>query len=310
MPTLLELIDVHPSVTSRLDAGYTRLRARLPAIDTLWLDQYGPLVDGIITGGQVGVPASLMQALPNLRVIGINGVGTDKVDLELAVRLGIRVSNTPDVLTADVADLAVGLTLALLRRLPHGHSLVRDGKWKYGQMPLTTRLTGKRVGIVGLGRIGRAVAKRFNGFTDVIGYADPMMQDVPFTFYPDLVTLAQSSDVLVVCASGAPGTHKIVDAPVLAALGPTGVLVNVSRGSIVDEAALVAALLAGTIAGAALDVFENEPHVPPEFCTMDNVILSPHAASGTHETRQAMGTLVMDNIDAYFGGTPMPSALF
>ena len=310
MPTLLELIDVHPSVTSRLDARYTRLRAKLPAIDALWLDQYGPLVDGIVTGGQVGVPAAMMQALPNLRVIAINGVGTDMVDLKLAVRMGIRVSNTPDVLTADVADLAVGLTLALLRRLPHGHAHVRDGRWKDGQIPLTTRLTGKRVGIVGLGRIGRAVAKRFGGFTDAIGYTDPVVQDVPFTFHPDVETLARSSDVLVVCASAAPGAGRIVDAQVLAALGPSGVLVNVSRGSNVDEAALVAALVAGGIAGAALDVFEKEPHVPPELCALDNVILSPHAASGTHETRQAMGALVVDNIDAYFSGTPMPSALF
>ncbi len=309
MPTLLELIDVHPSVTPRLDAGYTRLRARLPTIDALWLDQYGPLVDGIVTGGQVGVPAPLLEALPNLRVIGINGVGTDKVDLALAARLGIRVSYTPDVLTADVADLAVGLTLALLRRLPHGHAHVRDGKWSQGQMPLTTRLTDKRVGIVGLGRIGRAVAKRFSGFTDVIGYADPIEQDVPFTFYPDVKTLAQSTDVMVVCAAGTPGTERLVDASVLAALGPSGVLVNVSRGSIVDEAALVDALLTGKIAGAALDVFESEPNVPAELCTMDHVILSPHAASGTHETRQAMGSLVLDNIDAFFAGTPMPSAL-
>lgn len=309
MPTLLQVTPIHPDAQARLDRDYTVIHAVLPEIDAAWLAAHGAKVEGLVTGGHLGVPAALMTALPNLKVVGINGVGYDKVDLALARSRGVRVANTPDVLTEDVADLAVGLALSLLRRLPHAHGHVRAGKWPQGEVPLARKLSGKRVGIVGLGRIGRAAAKRFGGFTDHISYTDVARQDVPFTFHPDAVALAREVEILVVCAAASASTRRLIGSAVFEALGADGVLVNVARGSIVDEAALVAALRSGTIAGAALDVFEDEPHVPTDLHAMDNVITTPHIASATHETRRAMGELMLDNLDAFFSGRDMPTAL-
>jgi hydroxypyruvate reductase len=307
MPTLLQISAIHPQAQARLDASYTVIRAELHAVDDAWLADNAAKVDGVVTGGHLGVPPALMTALPKLKVIGINGVGYDKVDLELARCRGIRIANTPDVLTDDVADLAVGLTLSLLRRLPHAHAYVQAGKWPSGEMKLARKLSGKRVGIFGLGRIGRAAAKRFAGFTDAIAYSDVMKHDVPYTYYPDAVALAGTSDILVICAAASSSTRKLIGTAVFEALGPNGVLVNVARGSIVDELALVAALREGKLGGAALDVFEDEPNVPAELLSMDHVVLTPHIASGTHETRRAMGDLMLDNLDAFFAGKAMPT---
>ena len=307
MPTLLQLTPLYPASQERLAASYTLLTAAIPAVDAAWLADHAAAVEGIVTGGHVGVPSALLTALPNLRVIAINGVGYDKIDLDLARSRGVRVANTPDVLTEDVADLAVGLTLSLLRRLPHAHAHVRTGKWPAGEMALATKLSGKRVGIFGLGRIGRAVAKRFGGFTDHIAYTDLVKHDVPFAYYPDAAALAAASDVFVICAAASGSTRGIIGATVFDALGPKGVLVNIARGSIVDEPALVEALRTHRIAGAALDVFEDEPNVPAALFAMDHVITTPHVASGTHETRQAMGDLMIDNLDAFFAGKEMPT---
>lgn len=307
MPKLLQLTSIHPDAQARLATSYELVAAELPAIDTAWLDQNAASIDGIVTGGHLGVPATLMTALPNLKVIGINGVGFDKIALDLARKSGVRVANTPDVLTDDVADLAVGLTIALLRRLPHGDVHVRAGKWPSGEMALATKVSDKRIGIFGLGRIGRAVAKRFAGFTDAIAYTDVVRHDVAFTHYPDPVALAGASDVFVICAAAAVSTRRIIGASVFNALGPSGALVNVARGSIVDEAALVAALQDGRLGGAALDVFEDEPNVPAALLGMNNVVLTPHIASGTNETRRAMGDLMIDNLDAFFAGRTMPT---
>ena len=307
MPTLLQLTPLYPASQERLAASYTLLTAAIPAVDAAWLADHAAAVEGIVTGGHVGVPSALLTALPNLRVIAINGVGYDKIDLDLARSRGVRVANTPDVLTEDVADLAVGLTLSLLRRLPHAHAHVRTGKWPAGEMALATKLSGKRVGIFGLGRIGRAVAKRFGGFTDHIAYTDLVKHDVPFAYYPDAAALAAASDVFVICAAASGSTRGIIGATVFDALGPKGVLVNIARGSIVDEPALVEALRTHRIAGAALDVFEDEPNVPAALLAMDHVITTPHVASGTHETRQAMGDLMIDNLDAFFAGKEMPT---
>lgn len=309
MPTILQIADLHPDAQARLERDYTVLRHDLPAIDGAWLAQHAAEVEGVVTGGHLGIPPALMTALPNLRIVGINGVGYDKIDLELARSRGVRVANTPDVLTDDVADLAIGLTLALLRRLPHGHAYVQAGHWQKGDMPLATKLSGKRVGIFGLGRIGRAVAKRFTGFTDSIGYTDVMKHDVPYTYHSDGVALARASDVFVVCAAASAATRGIIGAAVLDALGPRGVLVNVARGSLVDEPALVRALGEGRIAGAALDVFADEPNVPKELLAMEHVVVTPHVASGTHETRRAMGELMLDNLDAQFAGRPLATAV-
>jgi len=279
MPTLLQVTSIHPDAQARLNKSYELLHAELPNIDADWLAQNAKAVDGIVTGGHLGVPNPLMIALPNLKVIGINGVGFDKVDLDLARSQGVRVANTPDVLTDDVADLAVGLTFALLRRLPQSDAYLRAGRWLSGDVPLATKVSGKRIGIFGLGRIGRATARRFAGFTDRI------------------------------CAAASASTRRIVGTAVFDALGPSGVLVNVARGSIVDEPALVAALQAGRLGGAALDVFEDEPNVPAALCAMENVVLTPHIASATNETRRAMGDLMIDNFDAFFASKPMPTAL-
>ncbi|MGH7088754.1 MAG: 2-hydroxyacid dehydrogenase, partial [Stellaceae bacterium] len=253
------------------------------------------------------VPSPLMIALPNLKVIAINGVGFDKVDLELARSRGVAVANTPDVLTDDVADLAVGLTIALLRRLREADAHLRAGRWHSGDVPLATRVSGKRIGIFGLGRIGRAVARRFAGFTDHIAYADIVRHDVSWAWYPEVAALAAHADVLVICAAATERTRRIIGAAVCNALGPSGVLVNVARGAIVDEPALVDALQAGRLGGAALDVFEDEPNVPAALLAMENVILTPHIASGTNETRRAIGDLMIDNLDACFAGQPIPT---
>lgn len=309
MPTLLQIASLHPDAQARLASSYTLLAAELTKIDEAWLGAHADAIDGIVTGGHLGVPPALMRALPKLKVIGINGVGYDKIDLDLARSLGVRVANTPDVLTEDVADLAIGLTLALLRRLPHAHAHVQAGGWPKGERPLATKLSGKRVGIFGFGRIGRAVAKRFAGFTDKIAYTDVARQDTPLTYVADPAALAHDSDIFVICAAASSSTRRIVGRPLFDALGPKGVLINVARGSIVDEPALVAALQDGRLGGAALDVFEDEPHVPAALLGMENVITTPHIASGTHETRRAMGDLMIDNLDAFFAGRPMPTAV-
>lgn len=309
MPTILQIAALHPQAQERLERDYTVLRHDIPAVDAAWIAQHGEKVEGVVTGGHLGIPPAMLGTLPKLKIVGINGVGYDRVDLDLARSRGVRVSNTPDVLTDDVADLAIGLTLALLRRLPHAHAHVQAGKWGRAEMGLATKLSGKRVGIFGLGRIGRAVAKRFTGFTDIIGYTDIVKQDVAFTYYPDAVALARVSDVFVVCAAASAATRRVIGMPVFEALGKTGVLVNIARGALVDEPALVRALQDGVIAGAALDVFEDEPNVPAELLTMEHVIVTPHIASATHETRRAMGDLMLDNLDAHFAGRPLPTAV-
>ncbi len=309
MPKLLQLCSIHSEAQTRLDAGYTLIRADVPAVDAAWLAQHGAGIEGVVTGGHLGIPSTLLTSLPELKIVAINGVGYDKVDLELARSRGLRVTNTPDVLTEDVADLAVGLTLSLLRRLPHAHAHVQAGKWPKGEMPLARKLSGKRIGIFGLGRIGRAVAKRFGGFTDHIAYTDIVQHDVPFTYYSDATELAGACDIFVICAAASGSTRKVIGTPVFKALGPNGVLVNIARGSIVDEPALVKALQDGTLGGAALDVFEDEPHVPAELLAMEHVIVTPHIASGTHETRRAMGDLMIDNLDAFFAGRALLTAV-
>jgi lactate dehydrogenase-like 2-hydroxyacid dehydrogenase len=307
MPKLLQITAIHPDAQARLAASYDLMQVELTDIDADWLAKHAAEVNGVVTGGHLGVPSALMVALPNLKVIGINGVGFDKIDLELARSRGVRVANTPDVLTDDVADLAVGLTIALLRRLPQADAHVRAGKWPSGEMPLATKVCGKRIGIFGLGRIGRATAKRFAGFTDRIAYTDIVLHDASFAYYPDVVALAADSDVLVICAAASPGTRRAIGTAVFDALGRSGVLVNVARGSIVDESALVAALQEGRLGGAALDVFEDEPNIPTALLAMENVVLTPHIASGTNETRRAMGDLLIGNLDAFFAGKPMPA---
>jgi lactate dehydrogenase-like 2-hydroxyacid dehydrogenase len=260
-------------------------------------------IRAIATRGDLGASADLMQLLPNLEIVSVFGVGTDAVDLAHARSRKIKVTNTPDVLTGDVADIAVALLLAAARLVPQGDRLVRSGSWPMGALPLVTRVHGKKVGILGMGRIGSAVAKRLSGFDCEISYfARSEKSGSPHRFEPDLIALARDSEFLIVTLSGGEGTKNMIDAKVLSALGPDGIFVNVSRGSTVDERALITALQNKTIKAAGLDVFWNEPDINPAFFALDNTVLQPHHASGTVETRRAMGELVRANLAAHFAG--------
>jgi lactate dehydrogenase-like 2-hydroxyacid dehydrogenase len=266
-----------------------------------FLAAHGAGFDGVVTSAPVGASAALIDALPSLRVIASFGVGHDTIDREAARRRGIAVSTTPDVLTDCVADLAMGALLAAARGLAAADRFVRRGDWQRGRFPLTTRVSGKRLGIVGLGRIGRAVAKRAAGFDLELRYHG--RGAVPGAAWPlerSVVDLARWADFLVVTCAGGPATRHLVSAAVLDALGPEGLLVNVARGSVVDEAALVDALAAGRLGGAALDVYEDEPNVPAALLGMDRVVLLPHVGSGTRETRAAMSELVLANLRRFF----------
>jgi lactate dehydrogenase-like 2-hydroxyacid dehydrogenase len=265
-----------------------------------------PQIRALATRGDLGAPAALIAQLPALEIIACYGVGTDAIALGAAQARGIRVSNTPDVLNGDVADLAVGMALALLRKVAAADRFVRDGAWSKGSLPLGTRLFGQRVGIAGFGRIGSTVARRLAGFDVTLGYfSRNKVADSPHQHFSSLVELAAWCDGLIVTLPGGDATRAVVSAEVLQALGPQGWLVNVSRGSTVDEAALLQALEQRTLAGAALDVFLNEPHIDARFLALDNVLLQPHQGSATLQTRQAMGQLVRDNLAAHFAGQPL-----
>ncbi len=260
----------------------------------------------LMTSGGKGASAALIAALPKLEIIVVNGVGYDAVDMDAARARGVRVTNTPDVLTADVADMAIGLIIATYRGIAAGDRYVRDGGWA-AKRPLRLMRTasGRRLGIVGLGRIGKAIAARAEPMMASIAYTGRTQQDVPYAYYPDAETLAASVDVLVVVVPAGAGTDGLIDRRVLEALGSDGLLINVARGSVVDERALVDALVDGRLGGAGLDVFADEPNVPEALLTLDNVVLQPHRGSATIETRTAMGQLVVDNLKAHLAGQPL-----
>lgn len=274
-------------------------------------DAQAAAVEVAVTGVPYGVTAPMMDRMPALRAIVHFGVGYDATDLDEAARRGIAMSNTPEVLTDAVADVAVGLVLDVMRRLSAADRFVRRGEWAAGTaFPLTRQVTGARVGILGLGRIGSAVARRLAAFDAEISYHSRHEKDVPFRYAASPRELAEGCDVLVVTTTGGPGTAHLVGAEVLEALGPRGFLVNVARGSVVDERALVDALLAGRLAGAGLDVYADEPRVPDELLDRDDVVLLPHLASGTVQTRTEMAQLVLDNVGAFLRDgslvTPVP----
>lgn len=258
-------------------------------------------ITGMVSTAFLGVTARIIRALPNLEIISHFGVGYDSVDVKVAKEQGIIVTNTPDVLTDDTADIGIALTLAVFRRTVEGDIYVRSGQWmKKGPMPLGRSLRGKTMGIIGLGRIGQAIARRAEAFGLDIIYHGPRDKKVSYPFVANLEEMAAKSDILMVACPYTAETHHLVDAKVLKALGRDGVLVNIARGKIVDEKELVDALEAGVIAGAGLDVFEKEPDVPSALCRLDNVVLQPHVGSATHETRGAMAQLVVDNLLLYF----------
>jgi lactate dehydrogenase-like 2-hydroxyacid dehydrogenase len=268
-----------------------------------WLLKHAARVQAIVTGGHVGCTNELIQALPQLGIIAINGVGVDKVDLGFAGGRNVRVTTTPGVLTEDVADLAVGLIISLLRQVAAADAYVRAGRWLQGDRPLARKVSGRRFGIVGLGNIGSAIAARLAAFGPV-AYTSRQRKPVAFEFHSDVLGLARASDVLVLSCSANASTRHLVGSAVIDALGPEGYLVNVARGSIVDEAVLSAALASGKLAGAALDVFENEPNVPESLRASDKVVLTPHVASATVEGRRQMAELVLANLDAFTSSAP------
>lgn len=272
--------------------------------------QHAANIRGIATRGELGANRELIAALPNLEIISIYGVGFDAVDLDAARARGIRVTNTPDVLTKDVADLAIAMMLAQSRAVVAGDAWVRSGDWAAkGSLPLQRRVFGKKAGILGLGRIGFEVARRLAGFDMDIAYCDMAPRDFAkdYTFVGTAAELAERSDFLFVTLTGGPATRHVVNKSVIDALGPDGSLINVSRASNIDEEALLDALESGTLGWAALDVFEGEPRLNPRFTKLENVLLQPHQASATEETRRAMGALVLENLTAHFDGRPLPN---
>lgn len=306
-PTVLQLNPILiPVINEQLNARYTVLRLFEQDDKDACIREFGPVIRGVITGGHTGITQALMAQLPALEVVAVNGVGTDAVDLAYARSRGIAVTATFGALTEDVADLAIGLLIATCRGVCAGDRFVRDGQWvknpQPSAIPLARRFSGMRVGIVGMGRVGRAVASRAAAFGCPILYTDlKQMVGVPYPFVADLQQLARESDALVLAAA-ADKAEGIVNAAVLEALGPDGYLINIARGRLVNEGDLVAALRAGRIAGAGLDVFVDEPHVPADMRAMDNVVLQAHRASATVETRTAMGEMLLTSLAETFAG--------
>ena len=306
-PGVLEIVEVHPGTTAKLEAAYALHRLWEAEDPRAFVATVAPEVRAVVTNGIAGVKGDVIEALPKLEIIGVFGVGVDAVDLAAAKARGVRVTNTPDVLTTGVAELAMALLLDVARKLTRNDAYVRAGRWpKEGDPPLANSVEGKRIGIVGLGRIGRAVARRAQAFDMEICYCGRNRRDdVPYAYYQDLVAMAREVDCLMITCIGGPTTAGLVSRAVIDALRPHAWLINVSRGSVVDEPALVAALTEGRIAGAGLDVFAKEPAVPEALLGLDSGGVQPHLGSATEETRGAMGKLVLDNLEAHFAGRPL-----
>ena len=306
---ILQLLDYMPATNQRLDSLYTVHRPYEASDPEALIDAVADRVRAVSVAPPAAARRPLIERLPKLEIIALRAVGTDCVDLDAAAERGIVVTYTPDVLTDCVADLGMGLVVAISRGIVEGDRYARAGRWpREGDMHLTTSLGGKTLGIVGLGRIGKAVARRAQAFGMNVAYYGRAKQDgVGFPYFDDVRALAQASDHLLLSCPGGPATRHLVDAEVLAALGPKSFLINIARGSVVDEAALVEACRNGVVAGAALDVFEAEPNVPEALFELENVIVQPHQASATFETRKAMGDLMIDNMVAHFAGEPVPT---
>jgi lactate dehydrogenase-like 2-hydroxyacid dehydrogenase len=304
-PELLIASPMMPMIEEQLERHFTVERLYKAADKEKLLADFGPKVKalGATPGGKVD--AALMQKLPKLEIIGSFGVGYDSVDAKWAGEHGIVVINTPDVLNEEVADTALGLLLATIRQLPQADAYLRQGKWLAKPFPLTVTLQDRTVGVVGMGRIGKAIAKRLEAFNAPVVYHSRNKADgVAYKHYPDLMAMARDVDVLVVITPGGPATKHLVNKDVLEALGPNGIVVNVARGSVIDEQALIAALRDKKILSAGLDVFEDEPRVPQALIDMEHVVLLPHVGSASVHCRNLMGQLVVDNLVAWANGKP------
>jgi lactate dehydrogenase-like 2-hydroxyacid dehydrogenase len=309
--TVLMPTPAMPLIADGVASRFTLIKLWEQADQEACLAAHAGDIRAIAGGSKKKMEGEWLSRFPNLEFVANFGVGYDGVDAAWCGRNGVIVSNTPDVLTDEVADLALGLLLATIRQLPQADAYLRRGEWLKAPFPLTTTLRGRKVGIVGLGRIGKAIAKRLEGFGVEIAYHGRSRQaDVDYPYHASLKDMAQAVDVLLSVAPGGEATRRIIDAAVLEALGPNGILVNVGRGTVVDEAALIEALAAGKILSAGLDVFEDEPRVPQALIDMPHVVLLPHVGSASHHTRNLMGQLVVDNLVSWFSGkgplTPVP----
>lgn len=305
-PDVLQLGPFPPHDQDPMDRAFRMHAYHLSEDKTKLLQQVGPKVRAIVTRGGIGASREVIDACAALEIITVYGVGYDAVDMDICKTRDIRVTNTPDVLTKDVADLGVAMMLALGRGVVGAHDWVQSGDWAAkGAFTLQRRIWGRKAGILGLGRIGTEVARRLKGFDMEIHYTDVAPRDVEWTFHPDATALAKASDVLFVTLAASKETRKIVGREVIEALGSDGMLVNISRASNVDEEALLDALETGTLGSAALDVFADEPNINLRFLALQNVLLQPHHASATHETRADMGRLMRANLNAHFANQPL-----
>lgn len=304
---VLALQALLPREMAMLEAEYDVLKLWEGPNPEAVLQAHGPEIRAVVSAyNAVGVSGRMMEALPNLEIITQFGAGFDNIDLITAQARGITVTNTPDVLTDDTADIALMLMLNCARRGVEADMYVRVGRWPTAPFPLSTSITGKTVGIFGLGKIGTAIAFRAAAFgTTVCYHSRSAKPGVPYTYYDSLSSLAEASDFLILACAGGPATHGVVNSTILEKLGPKGYIINIARGSVIVEEELLIALKNKTIAGAGLDVYAQEPQVSPEYFTMDNVVLSPHVGSATLETRSKMGQLVLENLRAHFGGKPV-----
>jgi lactate dehydrogenase-like 2-hydroxyacid dehydrogenase len=310
-PDVLVVGELMPYAMQKLAEGYTLHKLYEAGDKEAFLREVGGRIRAFATDGHYGATAAEIDACPNLGIIGCCGAGTDNIDVEYARRKGIPVTNTPGVLNEDTANLAVALLLATTRGLVVHDRYAREGRWKReGDPPLARSIYDRRAGLVGLGRIGRTIAEKLGAFRVEVAYhARHKGSDVPYPYYSDLVALARDSDFLILAVPGGAATKGLVDREVIDALGPEGILINVGRGSVVDEAAMVAALQEGRLGGAGLDVFANEPNIPQALTTMDNVVLQPHLGSATVETRRAMDDLLLANLAAHFNSRPLLTPL-
>lgn len=304
--TLLAMSSLPPECMAALEGRFKILRLNKEADPEAVLREHSADVVGLLSAYTVPVTRRLIEAFPNLEIVAVNGVGFDHVDLVAAQERGVVVTNTPGVLTDETADTALSLILAVAKRVCEADMYVRVGKWLNGPMPLGTSLYGKTVGIVGLGGIGQAIARRCEAFEMNVVYHGPREKpDLPYMYYADVKDMAMDCDFLVLACPGGAETKGMIDYEVLEALGPKGFLINIARGSVVNEEDLVLALKNRVIAGAGLDVYAREPHVPQDLISMDNVVLLPHIGSATIETRGRMAQLVVDNLLAHFDGQPL-----
>ncbi|CRY57110.1 putative D-isomer specific 2-hydroxyacid dehydrogenase family protein [Yersinia intermedia] len=307
---VLIIAPVMDYLTEKLEQNFTVYKLFDVSDQSVFLADQGKNIKGIVTRGDIGVTNEVLALLPEVEIISIFGVGTDAVDLDYTRERKIIVTTTPGVLTDDVADTALGLILATSRRLCQADKFLRAGQWPHSSLPLASKVTGKRLGVFGMGRIGQAIARRAAGFDMQIAYTDTAHIDsLPYQYVPDLVSLAKQSDILVVAISGGKDSVGLVDKTIFAAMPNDAILINIARGSMINQDELILALQQQEIGGAGLDVFADEPNVPQALIEMDNVVLLPHIASATKETRIQMSDIVFSNILAHFSGNKAPTAI-